>query len=144
MRILTILFSMLLTSTVYAQQFKAFGDYQLHYIALDTTTLSPEVAKKAGLPRSEKIGFFNVSLLDMSQSDDGVPVEPAAIKLSVSNLLQQDLPLDLVIHKEGIAIYYLAMFQKYHEDILWFKIDFQLPGQTQWLSHKFSQKVYIQ
>ena len=55
MRILTILLSLLLTSTVYAQQFKAFGDYQLHYIALDTTTLSPEVAKKAGYPVQTKL-----------------------------------------------------------------------------------------
>jgi len=139
---LTLILSTLSFVSVAAQQdfYKTFGEYTIQYTAINTTDIDPDVAKQSGLPRSKKIGLLNiVALKDEIQS-----FEPSMIKLSAYNLLGQEVPLDLLIHKEQTSVYYLATFRKHENDNLWFKIDIQFTPESKVESFKFTKEVFIQ
>ncbi|MCJ8312522.1 MAG: DUF4426 domain-containing protein [Saccharospirillaceae bacterium] len=120
--------------------YKSFGEYTIQYTAINTTDIDSDVAKQAGLPRSKKIGLLNiVALKNEIQS-----FEPHMIKLSVFNLLGQEVPLDLLIHKEQTSVYYLATFRKYENDNLWFKIEIQFTPESKIETFKFTKEVFIQ
>jgi len=139
---LTLTVSSLSFLTVAAQPdfYKTFGDYTIQYTAINTTDIDPDVAKQAGLPRSKKIGLLNIVAL----KNEIESFEPNMIKLSVFNLLGQEVPLDLLIHKEQTSVYYLATFRKYENDNLWFKIEIQFTPESKIETFKFTKEVFIQ
>ena len=53
----------LLTTPLYAEQSKSFGDYTLHYNAFSSDFLSAEVAKKYGIQRSNSKGLVNITVI---------------------------------------------------------------------------------
>ena len=65
MSILVVLFS-LFAPWAAAEQSQTFGDYEIHYNALTTDQLSPEVAKAYGIVRSGSRAMLNVSVLRMA------------------------------------------------------------------------------
>ena len=49
---------------VNAEQFKTFSNLEVHYIALPSTFIQPEIAKQYGIKRSKTNGLLNISILD--------------------------------------------------------------------------------
>ena len=47
-----------------AGQFQQSGRYQIHYMALGTSFLTPEISKSYNIKRSRYNAFVNVSILD--------------------------------------------------------------------------------
>lgn len=87
-----------------AEQKIALGTWEVHYIALNSTFLTPEVAKQYGIVRSKYNGLINISVLDkISQSAQSVVISGDA-----KNLLGVVKSLAFKEVKEGEAIYYLA------------------------------------
>lgn len=82
------------------------GKYQIHYIALGTTLLTPQIAKNYGVERSRFNGFINISILDTSKP--GNPPVNAKLTGKATNLLGQDKELVFKEFIEGEAIYYIA------------------------------------
>ena len=64
-----------------------FGDVTVHYNTFNSTFLTPDIAKAAGLTRSKNQGVINVSVLK-----DGKPLT-AEVSGSVKDLTSQTVPL---------------------------------------------------
>ena len=132
----TLLACLLLAGTANAEQMQQFGPWQVHYIALPTTTLKPQIAARYGITRRADLGFVNISVLDAS----GTPVH-ATLDGGVLNLLSQRTALEFREVTEGPAIYYLATHYFTDEELLRFAVDVTTPdGRVHTL--EFQQKLY--
>jgi hypothetical protein len=127
-----------MTGSVQAELKKTLGDWDVHYIALTTTFLTPEIARANNIVRSSKNALINISVLD-KQSKEAQVVE---ISGSARNLLGTNKPLTFTQVNEGDAIYYLASVQFAHKEVLRFSIDIKQGRSSQTL--QFQQTMYVE
>lgn len=146
-RWLTTLLSIVLLSwswvSIAAQQGGQFiddGQYQIHYVALPSTLLTPEIAKNYDVVRSRFNGFINISILDTSKA--GNPAVRAQLSGKASNLLGSTKDLDFKEFVDGNAIYYIAEISYRNEEQ--FKIEISLTN-DQGLDSKltFQKKFWV-
>jgi hypothetical protein len=120
-----------------AEQMQRLGAWDVRYVVIRTSFLTPEIAARNGIVRGPDRALLNVSIL----GDDGKPVA-AALAGTVRNLLEQTSPLEFAEVREGAAIYYLAQLRHTDRDTLRFAIDIRAPdGTTQRL--EFQQQMYV-
>jgi len=120
-----------------AEQMRRLGSWEVHYVVIRTTFLTPEIAARNNIVRGPDRALLNVSVL----GDDGKPVA-AVLAGTVRNLLEQSSPLEFAEVREGDAIYYLAQLRHTDRDTLRFAIDIRPPdGTTQRL--EFQQQMYV-
>ena len=62
--VLITLLTIPLMFSVHAENMKKMGDINVHYIALGSTFLTPEIAKAYGIERSRYKGLVNIAVLD--------------------------------------------------------------------------------
>ena len=102
-----------LTAAVsHAQQMQRFGEFELHYIVIPTTTLQPDIAARYDISRGKDKALCNISVIDTNGK--GVS---AVLEGSTQNLLgqRQDLSFREVV--DGDAIYYLATIRHANEEV---------------------------
>ncbi len=87
MRWLTALAMLTFATTVAADQFKDFGDVEVHYVVVNTLFLQPDVAARYGVVRSSDRAIVNVSVLDQ----DGVALL-GEVTGDTINLMSQRTP----------------------------------------------------
>ncbi|WP_299793843.1 DUF4426 domain-containing protein [uncultured Shewanella sp.] len=126
--------------SVSAEQKQKVGNYDIHYVALGSTFLTPSIAKSYGIKRSSYTGIINISVLDTSQ--EGNP--PVAVEISgiANNLLDARINLKFREIREGDAIYYVAEVP-YRDDQ---EINFQIAIKHQKKLNTqltFKQKFYV-
>ena len=124
---------------VNAEQFKAFSNLEVHYIALPSTFIQPEIAKQYGIKRSKTNGLLNISILDKRKDKAAVP---ATLTGTVRNLIGQTHQLTFTEVKEGKAIYYLAEYPYLNEEIVNFDINIRTEKKSNTL--KFQHKFYVE
>lgn len=129
-----------LSLLAWAEQKVEFDDYELHYIVLNTTELSPQVAQAYKITRSGKQAFINLSVLQQSIGGYGTPVA-ATITARQRSLVGQTSNISLREIREGDAIYYIGTFRIFDQETLWFDIELELSDGTGF-SYSFSQKVW--
>lgn len=124
-----------------AEQAKEFGAYIVHYNALPSEQITPEVAKSYGIVRSKNRGLLNVAVLKKQAA--GEP-QAAAAKVSarVTNLAGQNLSLVMREVKEQEAIYYLAEFMVSGVDTVKFSVSVD-SGDGPPMNFEFSQAFYV-
>ncbi|MDT8399886.1 MAG: DUF4426 domain-containing protein [Pseudomonadales bacterium] len=115
---------LLLSASLQAEQAQDFGAYTVHYIAVNSTFLDPEIARQYGITRSERRGFVNISVLKNSADGNG-PAVSAHIEGLKKNLLQQAQPLNFTEIREAQAIYYLGEFDFSNAETLRFELQIQ-------------------
>lgn len=120
----------------HAQQMQRFGDYELHYMVISTTTLKPEIAQRYGIERGKDRALCNLSIID----ENGKGVR-GTLEGDTQNLLgqRQDLRFTEVI--DGDAVYYLAIIRHANEEVHRINIDAQTPDGTR-TNLRFNQKLY--
>ncbi|AZQ84932.1 DUF4426 domain-containing protein [Colwellia sp. Arc7-635] len=123
----------------HAENMKKMDDINVHYIALGSTFLTPEIAKAYGIERSRYKGLVNISVLDNTQ--DGNPSKTVFINGKARNDVGQINSLDFTEVKEGDAVYYLAQVNYTNEETIYFDITITDKGKQHKL--KFSQKFYV-
>ena len=64
-----------LSDTSEAQQAQDFGDYVVHYTALNTNFIPPQVAKGYGIHRSPSRALLNITVLKKVMDNPGTPVK---------------------------------------------------------------------
>ena len=136
-----LLFSLCLTSNAFAEQKQKVGNYDIHYIALSSTFLTPSIAKSYGIKRSSYSGILNISVLDTSV--DGNPAVPVEITGIANNLLDARVELKFREIREGDSIYYIAEVP-YRDDQ---EINFNVAvkhGSKLNTQLKFKQKFYVE
>ena len=141
----TYLFRLLLSLTLVgialtsqAEIKKTLGDWDVHYIAITSTFLSPQIARANDIVRSGKTALINISVLD-SRNQKAQEVQMTG---TARNLLGTTKPLSFKQVKEGEAIYYLATVPFSHKEVLRFDIDIQ-QGKTK-QNLKFQQTMYTE
>lgn len=134
-----LLLSAFFSGSVFAENMKKMGDWNVHYIAIGATFLTPEIAKTYGIERSRYNGLVNISVLDNTQKD--TPAKAVSIVGQARNNVGQTKTLEFKEVKEGDAIYYLAQIKYNNEETFHFDIDITDNGKTQKL--KFTQKFYV-
>lgn len=122
-----------------AENMKKMDNINVHYIALGSTFLTPEIAKAYGIERSRYKGLVNISVLDNTQA--GHPAKTVIIKGKARNDVGQIKSLAFTEVKEGDAVYYLAQVSYSNEETIYFDINITDKGQQHHL--KFSQKFYV-
>lgn len=101
-------------------QYKQSGRFQIHYIALPTTLLTPKVASTYGIKRSSYNGFINISILDTVL--DGNPAVSGKVTGEAVNLTGKIVKLDFKEIKESNAIYYIASIPFRHKEQFTIKV----------------------
>ncbi|TCK17126.1 uncharacterized protein DUF4426 [Thiogranum longum] len=121
--LLPFLFGALITlsGVASAENSQDFGDYVVHFNALNTNYLPPSVTREYGLKRSKNRGMVNVAVLRKVMGTAGKPVA-AKITASATNLAGQKRDIALREVREGNAIYYIGDFPISHEETLRFTL----------------------
>ncbi len=125
-------------SWVQAEQKQVFGDYEVHYIGLTSTDLSPQVAQQYGISRSRNLGYISVSVLKRGRKN----AIDANVEGTMVNLLGQYKQLDFIRIQEGHAIYFISTFKFDAEEIYTFELNLKTIKPKKELALKFEQKFY--
>ncbi|MFC3092666.1 DUF4426 domain-containing protein [Alteromonas sediminis] len=125
------------TSVTYAEQKKVVGPWDVHYMVVNTTFLTPEIAKANGIVRSKYNALVNISVLDT----DDKKAQLVAIDGEATNLLGNKKKLSFKRVQEGQAIYYLAVVPFRDKETLRFDISLRQGNTND--SLKFQQKMTV-
>ena len=126
-----------LSLSSHAGQFEAFGNYVIHYNAVNTEVLLPEVARANQIVRSKNRALLNISI--RKSGDDkklGDKAVPGTVTATVTNLNEQLSTIDMQTIQEQDAIYYIGVFNINNEDTLNFKV--KVIPENQGKAHEFS------
>lgn len=124
----------------HAEKAEKFGDLEIHYNAITTDTLLPEVARAYKIERSNTRGLVTISVLQRSGVGGLTPV-PAKLTVRVVNLNQQLAQVPMREVREGTAIYYLGEFRIAPPDTLKFTAEVEVAGEPR-RELSFTQKFY--
>ncbi len=139
---LAVLLAVLTSPWAAAQNIHEQDGVVVHYNAVPTTSLTPEVARQYGITRSASRALLNVAV----QRRTDAPL-PQAISASVTAAAvlptgqRQSIALREV--REGEAIYYLGEVRISHGDELRFELEVAPEGGGRPLQVRFSQTFFI-
>lgn len=129
----------LLSSQANAERFQTFDNFEVHFNALNTTFLTPEVAKTYSIQRSKVRGLLNVAVLDSASNNKPVT---AMVTGQVRNLVGQIQDLSFKLVREGVAVYYIADFRFTNDEILNFTLQVQPDPNSGAYPVEFKQHFY--
>ena len=120
--------------------FQEFGEFEVHYNALRTDTLTADVARAYGIRRSENRVMLNVTVL--RKEADHAPRKPvdANVVVDAYNLNGQLKGLEMRRVSEGDAIYYIGELTISGSEILVFEIAVTPQGASAPLRVKFKRE----
>ncbi len=121
----------------WSESAKEVGGYIVHFNALPTEALPPQVAKAYKITRSKHRGLLNISVL---KKGPGYQAVEADIDVTASNLTGQMRPIKLRKIEEQNALYYIGEFRVSNEETLNFNIRVKTPDghqETIQLSQQF-------
>jgi hypothetical protein len=127
-------------AVAHAEISQKFGSLEIHYNALTTDELLPEVARSYKIERSKTRGLVTMSVLTRNKLGALTPV-PAKISVYVTNLNQQLANVTMREINEGTAIYYLGEFRVAPPDTLKFTATVEVAGEPK-REMVFIQKFY--
>ena len=130
--------------TANAQQSKQFDAYTVHYAALNSSLISPEVAKAYGIRRSDSRALINVSVLKNMENQS-----PAAVKATVTasgrNLTGQTRVVEMrEIDENDEAIYYIGELSVRNMETFDFTVMVTPEGQSRPYKVEFRQQFYTE
>ncbi len=143
-----VLISALLSMTFFsipagAEQSQTFGDYTIHYNAINTEMLDPTVAKAYGITRSKNRALLNISVL---KDHIGTTVHPVKAKVTATatNLTAQMRKIKIRELEDAGAIYYIGEVPIHNEETLEFDIQVQPEGSEETYKLKFQQQFFTE
>lgn len=141
MRWLSALFLLCLSTVSLAEQAVRSGDYIIHYSALRTTALTPEVARQFEVRRSRKQALLVLN----AQIDRGGPLPepiPATATGTVTSLLGHRQTLQLEPRQEGQVHYVIASFETIEREFLTLDLQVLPEGATTPIPVKWQQQFF--
>ncbi|MDN6297786.1 MAG: DUF4426 domain-containing protein [Halomonas sp.] len=119
------------------------NNYEIHYSAVSTRFLTPEVAHAYGLQRSAGLGLINVSVRE--KQDDGTtrPVN-AGVKGSVGTLDDAPGALNFRTVRDNGAVYQLATFRLQHDTPMHFTLKVRADRNAEPERITFIQRFYLE
>lgn len=129
-----------IAAVAHAEISQKFGSLEIHYNALTTDELLPDVARAYKIERSKTRGLVTLSVLKQNPVGAPTPV-PAKLTLYFTNLNQQLAHVAMREVKEGPAVYYLGEFRVVAPDTLKFTATVEVAGEPK-REMVFEQKFY--
>jgi len=120
---------------------KTFGDYVLHFNAISTDQLAPEVARAYNIVRSKNRAMLTVSIIKGNEGSAGES-QPGDVTATAANLTGQIKNLSLREIRENEAIYYIGDVAVANAETLVFDIDAIPEGSTNQFSVRFSRQFF--
>jgi hypothetical protein len=114
------------------------GDYVVHFSALATDELPPEIARAYNIVRSKNRAMLNVSVL---RETDGAAVN-AAIEVKTVNLTGQLKNVTMRRIDEGDAIYYIGETPVANRETLVFDISVMPEGAAKGSDLRFKRQFF--
>ena len=124
------------------ESLKDFGDYVLHFNALTTDQLEPEIAAEYGIVRSNNRVLINISLLQ-DQEIGLARAVPASVSVSARNLTGQFRNIAVQEIREGDAIYYLGETTVADSESLIFTVEATPEADGEPLSVSFQRQFFV-
>ncbi len=141
--LLFLLMVLLLPLPSQAERSQDFGDYVVHFNALNTNLLAPSVAGDYDIRRSPSQALINVAVLKKVMGTSSEPVM-AKITGTATNLTGQQITLNMREIREGQAIYYIDTFRVSNDETLNFQLSVKPEGVKQAYSVVFRQQFFTQ
>ncbi len=127
-----------------AQQAQEFGDYIVHYNALSSSLITPEVAKAYGIRRSDSRALMNISVLKNAEGQTAKAVK-AKVTASGRNLTGQTRNVEMREIDDGDgAIYYIGELSVRNMETFDFTVVVSVEGQSEPFNVKFRQQFYTE
>ncbi|WP_026279944.1 DUF4426 domain-containing protein [Thioalkalivibrio sp. ALJ16] len=118
-----------------------FDNYVVHYNVINTTFLSPEVARAYDVRRSSNRAMVNISV--MERGDNGLEAVAAEVSGSATNMNDQMRSLRFREVRDGDAIYYLSEVTVRSGETLDFAIDITPADSERELPVRFVRDFYV-
>jgi predicted small lipoprotein YifL len=118
-----------------------FGNYEVHYNALRTDQLTPEVARAYGIERSANRVMLNVSLLRKNPDGSTTPVD-GRVTASAYNLNGQLKDLEVRRITEGASVYFIGEVGISGNEILVFDINAAPLGESTNYTVQFKREFF--
>ncbi|MFO8155115.1 MAG: DUF4426 domain-containing protein [Pseudomonadota bacterium] len=136
---LTILLLPLVAQADFLEQ---FGDYTVHYNAITTDKLDPEVARGYGIQRSASRALVTISVIEGEDAVSGEPVT-ARVKGGATNRTGQTRRLGMREVRDDRAVYYLDTVNVSDEEVLRFEFTVSPDGSGQEFEVDFQRQFFI-
>jgi len=138
------LLAVMLSANSTAQQAQQFGDYSVHYNALNSSLISPEVAKVYGIRRSDSRALINISVLKNAENQLPMAVK-SKVTASGRNLTGQTREIEMreIIERDD-AIYYIGELSVSNMETFDFTVLVTPEGQSKPFNVKFRQQFYTE
>jgi len=120
---------------------QVFGDYEVHYIGLNSSFLPEEASEAYDIPRSRSLAYLSVSVLKNAGPDLPEPVT-ATLTGTIKNLIGQTRTIEFREIKETNAVYYVSTFRFDKSEIYRIHLEVTPEGESRTFDVKFSQKFY--
>ena len=117
-----------------------FDSHVVHYNVINTTFLSPEVARAYDVRRSSTRALANVAI--MERGDSGMKPASATVTGQAVNLNQQARTLQFREVRDGDAIYHLAEIPVRGGEVLDFRIRVAVEGRPDPMEVNFRQAFF--
>lgn len=121
-----------------SEQKETLGNWDVHYIAFNSTFITPDIAKHYGIVRSKYNGVINISVLDKADQ----VAQSAVLSGTARNLLGVSKKLTFKEVSEGEAIYYLAVLPFSDQET--FRISVQINDGLEQQVLNFQHKFYVE
>jgi hypothetical protein len=136
--------AIMLSAAAIAQQAQHFEDYTIHYNALNSSLISPEVAKVYDIRRSDSRALINISVLKNAENQLPTAVK-ATVTASGRNLTGQTRKIEMREVNEGDdAIYYIGELTVSNMETFDFTVMVTPEGQSRPFNVKFRQQFYTE
>lgn len=133
--------ALVLGSSVASASEAKFDNFVVYYNVINTTFLSPEVARAYDVRRSSSRAMVNITV--MERGDDGPQAVPADVTGSATNMNDQMRNLRFREVRDGDAVYNLSEITVRSGETLDFEIDVSPAGTERVLPIRFSQQFFV-
>lgn len=124
-----------------AEQRIVFGDYDIHYNAINSSSLTPDIAKLYRINRTQSQAVLVISVVrNQSETPQGVTT---MLNGQIRNDIGQVRSLDFKEVVSGSAVYYLASFRHDNNERMNFQVDIQPEGQANSYKLNFDQVFFL-
>ena len=120
---------------------KDFGNYIVHFNAITTDKLQPEVARTYNIARSSNRALLNISIVKKVDGSIGTPVT-ADIEVTANNLTGQLKNLSVRQIQEGDAIYYIGDVPVANAENLVFNVSVTPADTTETYAFRFKRQFF--
>lgn len=129
-----------ISTAAMAEQSERFGNYVVHYNALQTDFLTAKVAREYGIKRSRNRAMLNIAV----QKKDGQKNKPVEANVTVTavNLSGQLRTIKMRPVRDGTAIYYIGETSVSNRETLRFNVVIKPANSGQKYTLKYSKQFF--